>query len=480
MSASGIAASDQSRVPALPGPSLWVRWLPVLVAVAAFAALCVAVLIRAPQLLEPDDLAYRASIAALAQGHITLTDAQYQQLQAELATSGGASSVPGSGPGGAGIVQWVRTPSGLWVSEKNPGYPFLAVPFYALGILPVAPLFYGALACFALFAGARRWLGRWGSAYSVVLFALSGAALVFAWRPTMPTFTDASLIAAGAGALLWVMLATDRGRHWRILVGVLGFAALGAATLVRYTNVVEVVVAAIAVAIFVRRVGLSRWTLVWWYGTVAVFAVAAMGFNTAVYGSALKTGYSDGLITFSFSAIGPNLVAMPVRLVSSMPMLVLGLAALVWMAVRWWRRRSDPADRGRAARTDAAVGMVLAAGWWGLWGLYLAYDWTAQRASNSGEGSVHLVRFYLPVIGLIALLGAWLLVQSPRWLPPVVLVVIVGLAVWSYPSLANSGPGGPRGPLGPGGPGGPVGPLGPGGPGGPRGPLGPGGPGGPV
>ncbi|HZX97922.1 MAG TPA: hypothetical protein VFE92_00265 [Dermatophilaceae bacterium] len=44
----------------------------------------------------------------------------------------------------------------------------------------------------------------------VILFCSSGAALVFAWRATMPTFTDASLIAAGAGALLWTMLATER------------------------------------------------------------------------------------------------------------------------------------------------------------------------------------------------------------------------------------------------------------------------------
>ena len=34
----------------------------VLVAVVAFAALCVAVLVRCAQLLEPDDYAYRASI----------------------------------------------------------------------------------------------------------------------------------------------------------------------------------------------------------------------------------------------------------------------------------------------------------------------------------------------------------------------------------------------------------------------------------
>ena len=37
----------------------------VLVAAAAFAALCVAVLTRSAQLLEPDDYAYRASIIAL-------------------------------------------------------------------------------------------------------------------------------------------------------------------------------------------------------------------------------------------------------------------------------------------------------------------------------------------------------------------------------------------------------------------------------
>jgi hypothetical protein len=35
------------------------------VALVAFAALCVAVLARSAQLLEPDDYAYRASIIAL-------------------------------------------------------------------------------------------------------------------------------------------------------------------------------------------------------------------------------------------------------------------------------------------------------------------------------------------------------------------------------------------------------------------------------
>jgi hypothetical protein len=53
----------------------------VLVAVLAFAGLCVAVLVRSAQMLEPDDYAYRASIIALTQGHLlSLTNVEYQTL----------------------------------------------------------------------------------------------------------------------------------------------------------------------------------------------------------------------------------------------------------------------------------------------------------------------------------------------------------------------------------------------------------------
>src|SRR5664280_3153174 len=232
----------------------------VLVAVAAFAASCVAVLLRPPQLLEPDDYAYRASIVAFTQGHLlSLTDVQYWELIKQL--SSGA---------GIGIAQWVHTAAGTWISEKNPGYPFLAAPFQALGILRLAPLFYGALGAVGLFFGGRRWLGRWGGPWAVVLFCSSGAALAFAWRATMPTFTDASLIAAGAGALLWTMLATERTVRRRVVVGLLGFVAIEAAVLVRYTNVAILAVAVVAVLMDLRRAGLQLRDEGRWVGAVEV------------------------------------------------------------------------------------------------------------------------------------------------------------------------------------------------------------------
>jgi hypothetical protein len=378
----------------------------VLVALAAFAALCVAALSRAVQLLEPDDLAYRASILALTHGHLlSLTSAEYQALLKELSSSGGQ-----------GIAQWVQTAGGTWISEKNPGYPFLAAPFQALGLLRVAPLFYGALGCVGLFVGASRWLGQWGGTWAVVLFCSSGAALAFAWRPTMPTFTDASLIAAGSGALLWALLATERTARRRTIIGLLGFVALEAAVLVRYTNAVLLAVAILAALLVFRRQALPFRAGCWWLGSVAAFGATILGFDYLAYGNALKTGYSSGEITFSLSSVIPNLQQMPAPLVKSMPMLLLALGALGWQSVRAVssRLRGTGAASRVMYRRDSVISGFLAIGWIGIWGLYSAYDWTTRMAGGGG-GGIHVIRFYLPALGLISLLAAWLLVQLPRW-----------------------------------------------------------------
>jgi len=295
--------------------------------------------------------------------------------------------------------------------------------------------------------GARRWLGRWGGAYAVILFSSSGAALTFAWRATMPTFTDASLIAAGAGALVWTMLATERAERHRILAGMLGFLALELAVFVRYTNVVVLGVAIVAVLVGCRLAGLRLRAPAWWLGTVALFGAGVLAFDQAVYGSALRTGYSSGEITFSLAALRPNLAQMPAHLVRAMPMVVLAVAAVGWLCVRLVRSGRLDVRLRSASRRDAAVGAALAAGWLGIWALYLCYDWTVRQSADLGS-SVHVVRFYLPALGLVALLAAWLLAQLPRWAPAVVLVVLVALGAWDYPQLVTSGLGAPGGAFG--------------------------------
>ena len=213
---SASASGDEVALPdragrAVPGAGRGIRvvWAEAALAVIAFAALCVAVVSVAPQSAEPDDGAYRASIVAMTEGHfLTLSAAQAEALARKLGDN------PAAPPN-----QWVELSDGRYISEKDPGYPFLAAPFQALGIIRWAPLFYGALACLGLFIGARRWLGRFGGLAAVGLYCSSGAALAFAWRDYMPTYTDASLIAAGSGALLWAMLATEASPRRRTLVG---------------------------------------------------------------------------------------------------------------------------------------------------------------------------------------------------------------------------------------------------------------------
>jgi hypothetical protein len=420
-------------------------------ALAAFAALCAVALSFAPRLVEPDDHAYQASIVGISQGHwLTLSTAQADALGRQLGDPGGGV-VPG--PAGSGgmtsappIVQWVQLANGRWISEKDPGYPFLAAPFQALGIIRLAPLFYGALGCLGLFFGARRWLGRFGGGAAVGLYCTSGAALLFAWRDYMPTFTDASLIAAGTGALLWAVLAAEASTGRRTWAGLAGFVALEAAAFTRYTDIVVLGCAAVAVTLAWRGRKVPAVALAWWLGSAAAFGAGVAVFDDLVYGGPLKTGYGPGEIQFSLSAVSPNLRYMPAHLLEAMPMLVLALAAATWIIARWARLRRAGNEPAAGARRDLAVGLALAASWFSIWGLYAAYTWTAGGILTTLQSA----RFYVPAIGAIALLGAWLLVRVPRRpalaaaTSVAVVATMFGLGLWSFGDMrVNQGPLGP-------------------------------------
>ena len=333
----------------------------------------------------------------------------------------------------------MQLPSGRWISEKDPGYPYLAVVFQALGLIRLAPLFYGALACLGLYVGGRRWLGRFGGAAAVGLYYSSGAALLFAWRDYMPTFTEASLIAAGTGALLWVILAAEASARRRTWAGLAGFVALEAATFSRYTNIAVLgcAVVAVLVAWRLRAARLPGGAVAWWLSSVFVFCVAVAIFDTLVYGGPLRSGYRPGEITFSLSAVGANLRYMPAHLIQAMPMLVLGLAALAGIAMKWLRGRRADGEHAVTARRDLAVASRAGRLWAAVWGLYATYTWTTA----AGLSTLQSARFYVPALGAISLLGAWLLVRVPRRQPLVavttlaVVAALFGLGGWAFQDM---------------------------------------------
>jgi hypothetical protein len=413
-----------------PGPraarGFRLMWVEGALAALAFGALCVVVLSVAPQIAEPDDGAYHHSIVAMSRGDfLTLSRAQLDALDTRL--DGRVGEVPN---------QWIEVAHGRYISEKNPGYPFLAAPFEALGIIRWAPLFFGALACLGLFIGARRWLGSFGGLAAVGLYCSSGATIAFAWRDYMPTFTEASLIAAGSGILLWAVLATEASPRRRSWAGLLGFAAIELATFVRYTDIVILGCAVVAViaAWRLRAARLSFRTLGVWLASVAVLGAGVAVFDDLAYGDPLRTGYPSGEIAFSLDAVVPNLQSMPAHLMEAIPMLVLGLIALAWIIVRGLVPRRAGGEAEAVARRDLWIGLAVAASWFAVWGLYSAYSWTTDPTSVT----VQVVRFYVPAIGAISLLGAWLVTRIPgrAWLAGLtasaVITAMFGLGIWSF------------------------------------------------
>jgi hypothetical protein len=421
------------------GRGIRLVWVEAALAAVAFAAFCVMVLSVAPaqRAVEPDDFAYQASIVGITMGDfLTLSSAQATALSRKLGNTCPTCAIQGVYV----PTQWVKLATGRYISEKDPGYPFLAAPFQALGIIRWAPLFYGALACLGLFLGARRWLGRCGGLAAVGLYCSSGAALVFAWRAYMPTFTDAALLAAGSGTLLWALLATEARSRRRTWAGLAGFVALESATFVRYTDsvILGCAVVAVLVAWRLRAAALPLRTLCWWLASVAVFGAGVATFDDRVYGGPLTTGYRSGEVTFGLGAIVPNLRIMPAHLLEAMPMLVLGLVAVVWIIVRWLVLRRAGGPAGPVAPRDLGVGLAMAASWGAVWGLYAAYTWTADYPDMV---TLQVVRFYVPASGAISVLGAWLVTRIPgrAWLAALtsaaVITALFGLGVGSLHAM---------------------------------------------
>jgi purine-cytosine permease-like protein len=143
---------------------------------------------------------------------------------------------------------------------------------------------------------------------------------------------------------------------------------------------------------------------------VVAFGAFVAVFDTAVYGGPLTTGYPPGEVNFSLGAIGPNLHVVPAHLIQAMPVLLLAGVSIIWIVVRSVAFRDASGTTRAEAQPDLNVGLALTGTWLAIWALYSTYTWTADPTN----AMVSDIRFYLPALGPIALLAAWLVTRIPE------------------------------------------------------------------
>jgi hypothetical protein len=161
-----------------------------------------------------------------------------------------------------------------------------------------------------------------------------------------------------------------------------------------------------------------------WLASVVAFGLGVAVFDTVVYGGPLTTGYQPGEVTFALSAVVPNLHLVPPHLLQAMPVLVLGAASMLWIAIHWMTLHRVGPTGARVSR-DVGVGLAIAATWMAIWALYSTYTWTTDPTNFT----VQVIRFYVPALGPIALLGAWLVTRIPGrgWRTGAITAAVVAL-----------------------------------------------------
>ena len=403
-----------------------------LATITAWALFCVTLMSKVPLLFEPDDYAYRASIVALKNGLITLSQAQYVQLNSSL-----------KGNGLVGIYQWIHLPNGMWISQKNPGFPFLAEPFYAIGNLRLLPAFYSLVAIAGIFLGARKWLGPGGGFVASVCFLFTGASLTFGYRITMPTFTEACLIAAALGVLLWSCSLTPKPtlKSWSSSIA---FFLLGCAVFSRYTNFVIYLGVLIVLLAYRKKFGFGADAVYKWLSVTAFLVIGILCFNKHFYGGWFKTGYSGLHLYTSLANYPKNLSQLPPLLVEAMPLMLIAIWAGAQIAHRTKKQLVAPIEN---VDGDKRIGILLVLSVVLPWALYLGYNWTAAKLDSSS--AIHVIRFYVPALGPLAFLAAWKLMRLTLKWRVLLIALLVASSFWSFQSLTKQTPPLPGQPGGP-------------------------------
>ncbi|MCL2706863.1 MAG: hypothetical protein FWE97_01660 [Dehalococcoidia bacterium] len=345
---------------------------------------------------------------------------------------------------GASLDQYTQIDNQNYAYTEAPGYIFYLLPFHYVHAHALANVLLAAGAAAVVYLLLRRIRDERTACVGALLWIFSPVALAMLQRAYADTFAAAAFLGIGGG--LYIYYCLRRGElSLMAAYGLLFLAGLGLgwSVFANYANT-WAVGAFLAHFIYLqtkarlegRKKEIVFSALCFCLGMLLPLAGLLM-YQNAVFGAPLRFGFQyTGLpVGFSWQYIQANIRQTTVAWLIGYPLLIPGLAALVWALYHRTHKNVFGTDL-----------LLLLAGWVAaVFGLYLMYELTAS-SDIAGMPFIVLARYALPGLMPLTLLSAlWLEQLSQRALRG----ITAALLVWGVIFFAQSALAYPEVPINP-------------------------------
>ena len=391
--------------------------------VALGVIIAVALVIIVPdRFKEPDDWAYYYATENLSHGRLTVDSTLHQQQVTEAQQQGGQ------------LIQYVQLGPDTWAFEKTPGYVYLLVPFYLLGVPQLANIVLAGGLVLVTYILLKQLLDERAACIGSLLTLFTPVSLAMLQREFMDGF--ASLALPGIGGGLYILFCLKKHEIRPLAAAGMLFLSglfLGLGVAARYTD--AVIAAVFAIHFLVTQVQSLR------KGKRAVVLQAGLSFGLGaaiplgllllyqkvVFSAPFTYGYEYTKLNVKFAydylgepkawqIITTNLKNLWLPLITGFPLL---LAALPGMVILLWQKTSAaiPALRryqGKPGwpRLSLGITILLAAWFAAVFGLYMMYEWTANQRPDMPF--IIVTRFYLPALLPEVIMAVFCLSRLPN------------------------------------------------------------------
>jgi len=335
----------------------------------------------------------------------------------------------------ANLDRYVQLENQRWAYTEAPGYIFYLLPFHFIHAPILGNLLLAIGVAAVIYLLLRRLKDERAACLGALLWVFSPVALAMLQRAYASTFAAAAFLGIGGCLYIYYCLYRSKLGRW-VAWGILALAGLGLgwSVFVNYANfwvvvvfVVHFIYRQLHLRSSVRRDEIVWSSLLFSFGLLLPL-IGLLAYNDVVFGSPFRFGFQYAeSVSFGLQFILGNIKQVVVAWLVGFPLLIPGLAALIWALCNRFRQRMFSADL-----------LLLLAGWvLAVYVLYLTYEWTAT-AGMEGMPFIMLACYALPGLLPLTLLSALWLEQLSRraWLGVAIPLLIWGVVFFAQSALA--------------------------------------------